>query len=160
MTNLQEQYIKFPRKFLESHALRVLNINERRALDRILIEHQRHSGFVNDGLPVTRNDFVAAGVHPRHYTSTLRVLEELGIIECTRRMMGTSSGRLPNLWRPTFLPTTPTGNNATHDYTRLTTIAEAKAAADAVRTHDTRQRRAPTKPKSPRAKPITTIAQH
>jgi hypothetical protein len=160
MTNLQEQYVRLPRKLLDSPVWRVLNANEFRALFRIMEEHQRHSGYVNDGLIVTTNDFVGAGIGRKYVTSSLRVLEALGIIECTRRMMGASSGRLPNLWRPTFLPTTPKANNATHDYTKFTTIADAKAAAEAVRIHDTRERRAPPKPKSTKAKPITTIAQH
>jgi hypothetical protein len=140
MTVLKEQYVRFPRKLLESPALRVLTANEYRAFIRILIEHQRHSGFVKDGLPVTKKDFVSFGIHPRYVASSLRVLEALGLIECTRRTKGTSSGRLSNLWRPTFLPTTPKANNATHDYTKFTTTTEAHAAAEAARVHDTRKR--------------------
>jgi hypothetical protein len=137
---MTEQYIRLPRKLLESPVLEVLAANEYRALFRILIEHQRHSGFVKDGLPVTKKNFVSFGIHPRYVASSLRVLEALGIVECTRSMKGTSTGRLPNLWRPTFLPTTPKASDATHDYTKFTTKAEAHAAAEAARVHDTRKR--------------------
>jgi len=36
----KEQYYRFPRQLLESPAWSVLNINERRAFDRIMREHQ------------------------------------------------------------------------------------------------------------------------
>jgi hypothetical protein len=146
MTALKDQYVAIPRRLLESPVLQVLNGNEYRALIRILVEHQRHSGYVNDGLPVTTDNYVEAGIGRKYVGSALRVLEALGIIECTRRMQGPNSGRLANLWRPTFLPTTPKANDATHEYSKFTTRADAKAAAKAERIRDTRDRRAPEKP--------------
>jgi hypothetical protein len=140
MTRLTEQYVRIPRRLLESPVLQVLNANEWRALRRILIEHQQHSGFVNGGLVVTTSDFEAAGVQRKHVGHTWRVLEALGIIQCTRCMQGTSSGRLPNCYRPTFLPTTPRANDATHEYTRFKTVAEARLAAEAARIHDPRDK--------------------
>jgi hypothetical protein len=136
----KEQFVRLPRELLDSPVVPVLTANEWRALMRILIEHQRHAGFIKDGLPVTTKNFVSFGIHPRYVASSLRVLEALGIVECTRRMKGTSTGRLSNLWRPTFLPTTPKANDATHEYTKFTTTAEAQAAAEAARVHDTRKR--------------------
>jgi len=134
----QDQYVRLPRRLLESPVIRALNANEWRALTRILLEHQRHSGFVNDGLPVTTNNFVCGGIGRKYVTSALRVLEALGIIECTRRMQGTNSGRLPNLYRPTFLPTSPKGNCATFDFEKFKTVDEAKQAAQAMRNGDKR----------------------
>jgi hypothetical protein len=155
----KEQYVRLPRQLLESPALRVLNINEFRALLRILVEHQSKSGFVNDGLVVTTRDFVSYGIHPRHVTSALRVLRELGIIECTRNMGGSVSGRTPNLWRPTFLPRTPKTDDATHDYLKIT-AEEAKTIAAEHRVHDTRERRPPAarprKVQTVRISPIAT----
>jgi hypothetical protein len=142
-----EQYFRFPRQLLTSPAWTVLNINERRAFDRIMEEHQAKSGFVNDGLPVTKRDFVKFGVQPRHVTGSLRVLRELGIIECTRNMGGSISGRTPNMWRPTFLPRTPTSNDATHNYLEITTSEKAKEIAHACRDHETRKDR-PLPPRS------------
>src|ERR1700686_2950827 len=105
---LKDQWFRFPRQLLESPAWSVLNIHERRAFDRIMEEHQSKSGFVHDGLVVTYRDFVKAGIQSRHVARSLRVLRQLGIIDCTRNMGGSASGRTPNMWRPTFLPRTPT----------------------------------------------------
>jgi len=159
MKTPNEQYYRFPRRLLTSHAWSVLNINERRAFDRIMEEHQAKSGFVNDGLAVTTRDFVSFGVQPKHITNSLRVLRELGIIECTRNMGGSVSGRTPNLWRPTFLPRTPTSNDATHDYLKITTREEAKAVAAAHRFHETRkERKPPLRPRKLRMVSPPTIA--
>ena len=153
---IKEQYVRIPRQLLESPALRVLTINERRALDRILVEHQRKSGFVNDGLPVTKRDFERFGINARYIASSTRVLEALGIIECTRNMGGSLRGRTPNLWRPTFLPRTPKTDDATHDYLKFT-LPEAKTIAGAQRIHDTRDRRPkPRKLRKVSAPPIAT----
>jgi hypothetical protein len=84
------------------------------ALLRVLIEHQRKSGFVNAGLPVTKRDFERFGVNAKYVACSTKVLEELLILECTRTMGGSLRGRTPNLWRPTFLPRTPTSNDASH----------------------------------------------
>jgi hypothetical protein len=144
MKKTNEQYFRFPRQLLTSPAWSVLNINERRAFDRIMEEHQSKSGFVNDGLIVTKADFVSYGIQPKNVVRALRVLRELGIIECTRNMGGSVNGRTPNLWRPTFLPRTPTSNDATHDYAKFT-LEEAKAIAHKYRAHETRKGRIPSR---------------
>ncbi len=143
MKKPNEQYFRFPRQLLNGPAWKALNIHERRAFDRIMEEHQSKSGFVNDGLIVTTMDFRRAGVHASHVGSSLRVLVALGIIERTRSMGGSAIGRTPDMWRPTFLPTTPTANDATHDYLEHSTPEEAKRIADTHRVRDTRPRRAP-----------------
>jgi hypothetical protein len=156
---LKDQYVRFPRRLLESPALQVLTTNEYRVLVRVLIEHQRKSGFVNDGLPVTKRDFERFGINAKYVASATKVLEELLIIECTRTMGGSLRGRTPNLWRPTFLPRTPTSNDASHDYAKFT-LAEAKAIAKAHRVHETRKGRIPSRPRKLRrvsAPPITRI---
>jgi|SRR3954447_20320605 hypothetical protein len=139
-----EQYFRFPRQLLTSPAWSVLNINERRAFDRIMQEHQSQAGFVHSGLIVTKANFVSHGIQPKHVVRALRVLTELGIVECTRNMGGSVHGRTPNLWRPTFLPRTPTSNDATHDYAKFT-LEEARAIAHIHRAHDTRNGRMPSK---------------
>ena len=137
-----EQYFRFPRQLLTSAAWKALNINERRAFDRIMEEHQSKSGFVKDGLMVTRRDFVAAGIHPKHVKSTLLVLDALGIIKCTRNMGGSRNGRTPNMYAPTFLPRDPTKNDdATHDYLEIKTLEEAERRAELHRYHEKRKDR-------------------
>ena len=71
----------------------MLNIHEHRAFYCILQQHQIKTGYVNGGLVVTRRDFVAAGIHPKHITGALRVLQALGIIECMRNLGGSRNGR-------------------------------------------------------------------
>jgi hypothetical protein len=141
MKKTADQYFRFPRQLLTSPALHVLNINELRAFFRIMEEHQAKSGFVNDGLVVTRRDFVAAGIHPKHVKSTTLVLRQLGIIRCTRDMGGSRNGRTPKMWAPTFLPTTPTANDATHDYLEIKTPEEAERIAELHRYHEKRKDR-------------------
>lgn len=140
-TPIEQQYFRFPRQLLESAAWRVLNIHERRAFDCIMGEHQRKAGNVNGGLAVTRRGLVAAGIHPKHVTGSLRVLEALGIVECTRNMGGSRNGRSPNLYRPTFLPTAKTANDATHDYREIMTADEAERRAELHRYHEPRKDR-------------------
>jgi hypothetical protein len=145
MKTPNEQYYRFPRKLLTSPAFRALNIHERHAFDRIMEEHQSKSGFVNDGLVVTTRDFVIWGIHPRHVASSLLVLVALDIIECTRNMGGSANGRTPNLWKPTFLPSTPKLDDATHDYLKIKTLEEANAIAEIHRFHEKRKGRMPQK---------------
>jgi hypothetical protein len=143
---VKDQWFKFPRQLLTSPALRVLNIHERHALDCIMEEHQRKSGYVNDGLIVTWRDFKAWGIHPRHITPSQRVLMALNIVKCTRNFGGSRAGRTPNMWRPTFLPRTPDSNERpTHDYLEIETLAEAKRIAAMHRIHETRTDRPPPK---------------
>lgn len=144
----RHQYFRFPRELLESPAWWVLSVNEHRALDRILLEHQRKSGYVKDGLVVTQRDFLGAGIHPRHVASSLRVLEALGIVRCTRNWGGSKTGRTPNKWIPTFLPTDPTAgapDDATHDYLKIETRKEAQRIAERHRFHELRKGRTPHK---------------
>jgi hypothetical protein len=145
-----EQYFRFPRQLLNSPAWSVLNIHERRAFDRIMEEHQSKSGFMNDGLVVTKADLVKWGIHPRHIASGLCVLAALGIIKCTRSMGGSKSGRTPNMYLPTFLPSTPKLNDATHDYLEIKTLEEAHRIAELHRYHEKRKGRMPHKLRTPR----------
>lgn len=71
---------KLPNKLTDSPAYKALNRNERLALNCIMEAYHRQSGYVGNGLPVTTEDLVRGGVHPRHVTSSLNVLMALGII--------------------------------------------------------------------------------
>jgi hypothetical protein len=142
MKRTTEQYFRFPRQLLNSPAFHALNINELRAFFRIMEEHQSKSGFVKDGLVVTRRDFIAAGIHPKHAKGTLLVLGALGIVKCTRSRGGSANGRTPNMYAPTFLPRDPTKNDdATHDYLEIKTPEEAERRAELHRYHEKRKDR-------------------
>jgi hypothetical protein len=151
MKKATEQYFRFPRQLLNCPAWSVLNIHERRAFDRIMEEHQSKSGFVKDGLVVTKRDFVAAGIHPRHVKSSLNVLAALGIIVRTRSMGGSANGRTPNMYAPTFLPRDPAKkDDATHDYLEIKTLEEAHRIAELHRSREKRKGRMPRKLRAPR----------
>jgi hypothetical protein len=142
MKNTDDQYYRFPRMLLNSPAWRALNLHERRIFDRVMQEHQSKSGFINDGLAVTRRDFVAAGIHPKHIKGSLKVLDALGIIKCTRNMGGSRNGRTPNMYAPTFLPRDPMKKDEpTHDYLAVETTAEAERRAELHRYHEKRKGR-------------------
>jgi hypothetical protein len=125
-----EQYFRFPRSLLTSHAFRALNIHELRTLFCIMEEHQAKSGFIKDGLIVTRRDFTRWGVDTHHVTASLAVLRNLWIVQQTRNMGGSRDGRTPNMYKPTFLPSDPGLKDATHDYLRIETREEAERIAE------------------------------
>ena len=125
-----EQYFRFPRSLLSSPAFRVLNIHELRTLFCIMEEHQAKSGFIKDGLIVTRRDFTRWGVDTHHITASLAVLRNLWIVQQTRNMGGSRDGRTPNMYKPTFLPSEPSIKDATHDYLKIPTKKEARRVAE------------------------------
>jgi hypothetical protein len=71
-------FIAHPRQLLESPSMRVLSLAERRALDRIELEHMAHGGAENGRLPVTYVDFKKWGVRPDSIAGAIRALEALG----------------------------------------------------------------------------------
>jgi hypothetical protein len=159
-----DQYFRFPRQLLTSHAWKVLNIHERRAFDCLMEEYQSKSGYIKDGLVVTRRDFVAAGIDTHHITSSLAVLRNLGIVTPTRSMGGSRDGRTPNMYKPTFLPSEPGLKDATHDYLKITTKVEAERLAEIHRFKRLRKPPAVRKPKlklaptPPMSKPAEVVS--
>jgi hypothetical protein len=140
-----DQFFRFPRQLLNSPAWSVLNLQERRAFDCLMEQHQSKAGFVNAGLISTKNDFIRWRVHPKHVKTSLLVLGALGIIRCSRNMGGSKIGRTPNLYVPTFLPTTPTANDATHAYLEVKTTEDAERRAAIHRSREKRKGRIPKK---------------
>ena len=64
----------------------------------------------------------------------------------------------PNLYRPTFLPTTPTANDATHDYLQIKTVDEAERLAELHRFHEQRKDRISLPRKRGPALPLRCIS--
>jgi len=159
MKATNEQYFRFPRQLLTSPAWKALNIQELRAFFRIMEEHQAKSGFVKDGLVVTRRNLVAAGIHPKYISGALLVLDALGIIKCTRNLGGSANGRTPNMYAPTFLPRDPKKlDEPTHEYLEITTLEEAERLAELHRFHDKRKGRIPQQqPRRVHTPPLASI---
>jgi hypothetical protein len=122
---------------LESPAMRVLTLAERRALDRIEIEHAHHGGADNGKLPITYADFEHFGLHPNAIAPSLRALVALGFIEVTRKGYGGAvEVRAPSLYRLTYRSAwnaTRRDEDGTHEYSGIKTVEEAKAIARAAR---------------------------
>ena len=130
-TRTTPQWLAYPRSLLESPVLGALNNNERKVMDRIMLEHQRKSGFQNNGLIVTTRQFVKeAWVQPRHVSPSLAVLRTLGIIECVRSWGVSKGGRTPNLYKLPWLPGTPRDNDASYPYEAIKTREDAVRIAE------------------------------
>ena len=130
---IARQFAARPIDMLESPAMRVLTLAERRALDRIEIEYAHHGGADNGRLPITYANFERHGLHLNVVAPSLRALASLGFIEITRKGYGGAAElRTPSLYRLTYRPAwnaTRRDDDGTHDYLAITTVEEAEAIA-------------------------------
>jgi hypothetical protein len=130
---IARQFAALPIAMLESPAMRVLTLAERRALDRIEIEHAHHGGADNGKLPITYVDFERFGLHTNAVAPSLRALVALGFVEITRKGYGGAAGmRAPSWYRLTYRAAwnaTLRDGDGTHEYLRIKTAEEAKAIA-------------------------------
>jgi hypothetical protein len=130
---IARQFAARPIEMLESPAMRVLTLAERRALDRIEIEYAHHGGADNGKLPITYADFERFALHPNVVAPSLRVLVSLGFIEITRKGYGGAAEvRAPSWYRLTYRAAwnaTLRDGDGTHEYLRIKTVEEAKAIA-------------------------------
>jgi hypothetical protein len=117
---IARQFAARPIEMLESPAMSVLTLAERRALDRIEIEDAHHGGADNGKLPITYIDFEHFGLHPNVVAPSLRALVSLGFIEVTRKGYGGAAEvRAPSLYRLTYRSAwnaTRRDGDGTHDY--------------------------------------------
>jgi hypothetical protein len=131
------QFAARPVEMLESPAMRVLTLAERRALDRIEIEYAHHGGADNGKLPITYADFERFGLHPNVIAPSLRTLAALGFIEVTRKGYGGAAGvRAPSWYRLTYRSAwnaTHRDGDGTHEYLAIKTVEEAEAITKAAR---------------------------
>jgi hypothetical protein len=127
------QFAPRPIEMLESPAMRVLTLAERRGLDRIEIEHAHHGGAHNGKLPITYADFERFGLHPNAVAPSVRALATLGFIEVTRKGYGGAAEvRAPSLYRLTYRPAwnaTRRDGDGTHEYLALAPQSDSRALA-------------------------------
>ena len=98
-----EPWVWLTRELLRSEAWRTLTINDRRILDRLLIEHMNHGGVDNGRLRVSHRQFIEFGATKNLVAPALRSLVERGLIEITASPTD-GSVRGYYLYRLTFLP--------------------------------------------------------
>jgi hypothetical protein len=146
---MKPRFIMRPLELYTSHSYRVLNLHERRCLDRLELELIKRYGKDNGKLIVTYADVEREGVGPKYAAASFRVLQALGLIERTRQgRAAVGEFRSSNLWRITYLPTAPGKKDQTNDWMKIQSPEEAEAIAKTHRFHDRRNRQAP--PRSPR----------
>jgi hypothetical protein len=99
-----ESWIWLTREMMFSDAWRLMTINERKALDRILLEHMAHAGTENGDLIVTHSDFIEYGVTPRYVADAIAGLEYLGFIKRTFRGGCRNDTNQPSRFWLAFMP--------------------------------------------------------
>jgi hypothetical protein len=120
-------------EMLESPAFAVLNLAERRILDRLEIELAHHGGTDNGQLPCTFDDFARFGVRRKSIASAVRVLCALGFVEVTERgRAGNGEFRRPHKFRLTYRHLNR--SEPTHEWRTIKTEEEAKTVAEKNRT--------------------------
>lgn len=122
-------------EMLESPAYRVLSLSAHRVISRIEIELASHGGNDNGRLPVTKQDFIAYGIHNAAVAPAIREAEALGFIRVTvRGRGGNSEHRKPNLFFLTFAYGRDSRSEPpTHDWRGIKTMEEAMAIQQAAR---------------------------
>jgi hypothetical protein len=98
-----EPWVWLTRELLSSNAWQTLSINERRIIDRLLIENMNHAGTMNGQLRVSHRQFIKCGVTKNKVAPAIRGLVARGLV----RITPTESGgdiRGYYQYRLTFLP--------------------------------------------------------
>jgi hypothetical protein len=113
-----EAFVKMPRDLIASDAWRALNINARRFLDFLMIEHMRHGGKENGKLLAPRRQIQRFGIGARFVSGAIEEAERLGFVDCKRGV-----GRQPSLYALTWLPLA-NGTQPTKRYLRCDAAAQ------------------------------------
>jgi hypothetical protein len=121
------------KEMLESAAWRALDIQARRALDRIWLEHMNHAATANGALIVTYKNFRDYGVRGDSIADAIEVLDALGWIDITRRDRASfEDQRFPSMYRLTWLPQAVPFALATNRWKTYKTDEEIKGVLDVV----------------------------
>jgi len=120
---------------LESPAYRALSLSAHRVISRIEIELAHHGGNDNGRLPVTKQNFIAYGIHNDAVAPAIREAEALGFIRVTEPGRGGNAEyRQPKLFFLTFAHSRESrAEPPPHDWRNIKTLDEALAIASAAR---------------------------
>src|SRR5262245_33675010 len=129
---VQEKFSLLSIRMLESHARWELGVTERRILDFLEVELQKHDRKNNGDLILTYDQLVARGMDRASIAPALRVLERLGFIRIQHGRGGNADHHEPNKIHLTYAYTTR-ANLPTHDWKRFETKEEAEQAAKEAR---------------------------
>jgi hypothetical protein len=124
-----------PLELVESYALRVLSRAAHLALLRVEIELRRRGGHDNGDLIITKEQFIAFGIHKDGVATALRELKALGIIAVKKGRGGNAEYREPNRFGLNYMAGIIDGSliMPTNTWKRFKTIEQAEQTADAAR---------------------------
>lgn len=97
------QFVWLPVELLASSAFRVLSVNARRVVDRLLLEHAAHGGTANGELVVSYQQFEESGVTRNLVAKAIREAEAVGLVSVWRRGRIADGRNQPLLYRLTWL---------------------------------------------------------
>lgn len=101
---LESPFVPRTKTMLSSPAWRMLNLADRRVLNRLEIEHMAHAGTENGKLKCTYNDFEKYGVRRKSIAGSIARLEALGFIEVMQRGRKAAGGyHYPSQYRLTHV---------------------------------------------------------
>jgi hypothetical protein len=125
-------WIWLTREMMESPAWRALGtcvgVNERRVVERLILEHMAHAGTENGNLVVTYQDFEAYGVRYKSIKTAIAAVSALGWIEITVQGKASFEGqRFPSRYALTWLPQPALGKPATNRWRNIKTPESAQA---------------------------------
>ena len=129
---VQEKFSLLSIRMLASRARWVLGVTERRILDFLEVELQKHDRKNNGDLVLTYEQLVDLGMDRASIAPALRVLERLGFIRIQHGRGGNADHHEPNKMYLTYAYTTR-ANLPTHDWKRFETREEAELAAKEAR---------------------------
>ena len=131
---IEGQFVQVARDLLESKAWKAMGLNDRRALDFLMLEYLRQGGKRNGRLVAPRRQLEQHGINRNAVTDTINNLQRLGLID-----LQVGVGRRPHLYGLTWLHHAD-GSPPTHRWKRCNTIAEAIIAGRrAFKTHNRRR---------------------
>jgi len=129
---VQEKFSLLSIRMLASRARWVLGVTERRILDFLEVELQKHDRKNNGDLVLTYEQLVDLGMDRASIAPALRVLERLGFIRIQHGRGGNADHHEPNKIFLTYVYTTR-ANLPTHDWKKFETKEDAEQAAKEAR---------------------------
>jgi hypothetical protein len=161
---INEQFSARTAEMLNSPAYRVMSLSGHRVISRIELELCKHGGNDNGNLPVTKEDFMAYGIHHNAVAPATREAEALGFIRVKRGRGGNADHRKPSMLFLTYVYGRNNRNlEPPHDWKKIKTVEEAEEIARkgrnakdewAVRLADQRLRKTKNRYRKPVLKPV------
>jgi hypothetical protein len=124
-------WIWLTREMLVSAAWSALGTQEKRIIERVMLEHMAHAGTENGNLIVTYQNFRDYGVRDKSIKTAITTVEALGWIEIT--VHGRASfedQRYASRYALTWLPQPALGKNATNRWREIKSREVANAVLE------------------------------